>query len=1463
MLFSACKDTNDQSFGPNVVGCRGDFDFTVKFEQLFFSITPSVIFIVASLWRTALLIRRPIMVDAPMLRLAKLGVLVSYASLELSLLILVAVLSFGASDVDIASCVLRLVAALSMVGLSYFDHSKSLRPSIFLSAYLFWTLLFDIAQVRTYWLASSTRPETAFAAIFTTALAMKVVMLLLEAQRKTKWIVWDSKDHSPEETSGIYSLGVYFWLNQLFLEGYRKVLEISDLYPLDQNMAAKRLSQRFEQHLGIAKFKGHKIGLVKVLAKSLAIPLILPIPARLALIGFNFCQPLFINSLTERLSEPEGSFTANAGYGFIGASICIYTSIAISMALYGYFHHRMLYMARACLVTAIYTKTTVARIASEDENAALTLMSTDIERAMMGFRCLHELWANVIEVALSSWLLYNLLGAAFAAPIVIVIICATAISFIMRFMSDGQKTWMAGVQKRVGLTSSVIANMKNIKISGITDPITRFVEQLRADELQSGSAFRKLMLTGATFAFVPLLVSPAVTFAVAQRSLDAARIFTSLSYLLLMAVPLNAIFQNLPLFAAGLACLSRIQDFLESETREDFRIIPTRPGSDIEKPSVDQSTTLPAIAIKNGSFGWEPDKMALSNINIEIPRGSLTMVVGPIASGKSSLCKALLGEIPYHRGTVTMAARFSRVGYCEQTAFLSNSSIRDNIIGYSPFDAERYAEVIDATMLGIDFETLPQADKTNVGSNGITLSGGQKQRVSLARCLYLQSDLLIMDDVFSGLDADTEDQVFQRVFGANGIIPRRQATVVLCTHSVRHLPAARHVVALSSDGTVVEQGTFEDLVANRSYIHSLGVKSPSASQTASEKNESDKADQSQPNLLRKVSTRPVLPESKDMARLDGDKEAYMVYLRSMGMVLTACLFLCGVCFGFFYNFPTIWLKYWSDDAVAVDPSHSFGYYAGIFALLELSALVSLLCLGFLLYITAITRSGTSLHHDALQTLIHAPLSFFTTTDQGIITNLFSQDLNLIDNELPNALLNVIYTVFVAIGQAAVMTTSSPYLTISYPFLVFVLYGIQKFYLRTSRQLRLLDLEAKSPLYTHFLDTSKGIITLRAFGFTSEDSAKNAYLLDTSQRPAYLLIMIQQWLTLVLNFVVAIIAVVLTTLAVRLRSNSGFTGASLVTLMGFGDMLSEFVKYYTQLETSLGAISRLKAFDKTAETEDREEEDVIPPEEWPQKGEIALNSVSASYGTEDPTEPPNLALKEIQLQIRPGEKVAICGRTGSGKSSLIALLLKLLDPVDDTLDRVYIDKISLRRVDRSSLRQRIVAIPQDVVFLPDGSTFLENLDPFNVSTIADAQAVLEAVGLWAFVRDRGGIEAGMTVSTLSQGQRQLFSLARAVLRRRIRARSLGLGGGGSEGGILLLDEVSSSVDRETEKTMQEVIRAEFKEYTVVAVSHRLDMVMDYDRVVVMEKGEIVEVGNPAQLVQETGTRFGELWSLGRK
>lgn len=401
-------------------------------------------------------------------------------------------------------------------------------------------------------------------------------------------------------------------------------------------------------------------------------------------------------------------------------------------------------------------------------------------------------------------------------------------------------------------------------------------------------------------------------------------------------------------------------------------------------------------------------------------------------------------------------------------------------------------------------------------------------------------------------------------------------------------------------------------------------------------------------------------------------------------------------------------------------------------------------------------------------------------------------------------------------------------------------------------------------------------------FIPEEIEKNIQLVDTSQRPAYLLVMIQQWLNFVLDIVVMIMAVLMTTLAVRLHSNAGFTGASMVSLMSFAENLSGIVIFYTRLETSLGAISRLKTFQEDVKPEDQDGEDLVPPKYWPSVGSIQIRDLSATYEyvynylysrfqslfdanrmcsapeSDTTINQPKMVLNQINLNIEPGEKVAICGRTGSGKSSLISLLLKLLDPLSGT---VTVDGISLDKIDRSALRQSIFAIPQEAVFLPDGTTFHLNLDPSGMSTLEECESALALVGMLPFVQERGGLTAGMDAATLSAGQRQLMSLCRVLLRRRIRVRSMKTSSLDEEGGVLILDEVSSNVDQETERAMQEIIRVEFKRFTILAVSHRLNMVMDFDRVVVLDNGRIVEIGNPAILGREESSRFGKLVKAG--
>ncbi|EAT92252.2 hypothetical protein SNOG_00757 [Parastagonospora nodorum SN15] len=1109
------------------------------------------------------------------------------------------------------------------------------------------------------------------------------------------------------------------------------------ILPLDNSFDPETLHAEFSRYLLYEKLQGDLFGLAKVLIRTLKVPLLLPIVPRLALLGFTFSQPFFIETLLDYLAQPD--LDPNVGYGLIGASFLIFSGIAVSAALSWYFHHRFRIMVQSILVLEIFIKATTARVGATDHNAALTLMGTDIERIRMGFRHVHEIWASMIQVALAAWMLYRRLGIAFVAAIGLVVVCFICLAVLVNFTGDSQKAWMSRVQLRVGLTASVIGGMKSIKISGLSGAVREYVQKLRVEELAAGSRYRRIYIASAILGYLPLLIGPALTFAFAQGSLDTSRVFTSLSFLGLMTAPLALVFQSVPEIVSAFACLARIQTFMECETRKDVR--------QVLMERTDSSHL--AVVVKNGNYGWEPDKVVLRDVNLSLARGSLNMVIGPVASGKSTICKALLGELPVSEGDIKLGVRSSHVGYCDQTAYLFNGSIKDNI----------------------------------------------------------------------------------------------------------HLPAADHIIAIGN-GIIEVQGTFEQMMTSKALSHYNPSKNLAHIGSKSSF-ESPQIPQVQVSVSPTTKSEALAPKI-DAARQIGDRSVYKHWIKNMGIPLASSIGIFAALWGFFISFPTVWLTFWTEDMKSVNPTHSNAYYVAIYGSLQACATASLLLLGITILISSIKKVGANMHGSALQTLVQAPLAFFTNTDTGVTTNLFSQDLNLIDTELPDATISLLLSLTTAVGQVAVMLMSSAYLAISYPFLAILLYVVQRFYLRTSRQLRLLDLESKSPLYTHFLDTVRGITTLRSFGFTSEDIRKNARLTKSNQRPSYLLLMVQEWLSCVLNVVVMVMAVILTTLAVQLHSKSGFAGASLYSLLGLGESLAGIVLSWTKLETSLGAIARLKAFGEAVTPEDTDEETIIPPQEWPEHGTVAINGVSATYSKPCEGEcMPRLALRDIRVTINPGEKVAICGRTGSGKSSMIALLLKLLDPVAETADNTIMDGISLRKLDRMALRQRIIAVPQESVFLPDGSTFQANLDPNNASTAEECRDVLGAVGLWEFVAEHGGLEAGMSSGTLSAGQRQLYSVGRALLRQRVRARQ------SIRGGILLLDEVSSSVDVQTERRMQEIIKKEFENYTVVAVSHRLDMVMDFDRVLVMDTGEIVETGNPIELAEAVESRFGDLVRAMRK
>lgn len=486
---------------------------------------------------------------------------------------------------------------------------------------------------------------------------------------------------------------------------------------------------------------------------------------------------------------------------------------------------------------------------------------------------------------------------------------------------------------------------------------------------------------------------------------------------------------------------------------------------------------------------------------------------------------------------------------------------------------------------------------------------------------------------------------------------------------------------------------------------------------------------------------------------------------------------------------------------------------------------------WIVFCRLVPSSSNRLHAYLLTKVKEAPLYFYTATDSGITLNRFSQDLTLVDRSLPADFLKTSNNLTQCTMSAIFIAIGSKYMALLIPPSAVIIYLIQKFYLRTSRQLRHLDLETKSPLYTQFTETLNGLITVRAFGWQRDLQAEHHKLLQRSQRPYYVLFVIQRWLNLVLDLFVAGIAIILVVLTVFVH-NIGPIGVSLIALISFNQQLSELINFWTSMETSIGAVARIRPFERVP-SENMAREVQIPSPDWPLRGDLAMKSLSAGY--ELSSRP---VLRHVSFSISAGKKLGICGRTGSGKSSLVLAILRMIEIQSG---EIIIDGISLASLPRDLIRRKLTVIPQEPVLFR--GTVRENVTGF---TIVDDGKVLDTLGkvqLSDYIQSHGGLDAEIDNVPLSAGQRQLICLARAILTKQR---------------ILLLDEITSNVDDKTDDLMQEVIQAEFADCTIIAIAHRVHTLLNFDKIITIDDGRVVEYDTPSSLLKRTTSLFRQLY-----
>ncbi|KAI5206442.1 putative ABC transporter [Aureobasidium subglaciale] len=1440
-LSDATVGCSPHAFGP--ASCDGSFDFTLLFEQTILSIVPSAIFLCCLPVSLFKLHRAAPKFNASYTRTLKLVIASLLVATQICLLVLWTTRIASATSATVSAACLGLFVSLAVAVLSSQSHVRSLRPSSLLSVYLLFSSLFDAAQVRTLFTSYADRVVPSLMSV---SIALKLVLLTIECRNKRPWLYPQYKTLPPEATAGIVSRSILWWLNPLFLDGMRTLFNQDQLYAIDPDLESRNIGYKLDRTFERECLKSLSNSdssaapssiwsLPRACFRCLWTSIAAMIPTRLALVGFTYGQTFLFTRAINYLSQQKDATDKNIGYGLIAATFIIYVGIAVSTALYQQQISRIMTKLRGALISMVYNRILVISDGASRDGAALTLISSDVDIIIRVLGELNESWARLIVVAVGIGLLSRQVGAVCVVPILLTVVSTQAQGWVSKRIGSRRKDWNTATQKRVNTTAAVLGSIQSVKMSGLMNQASTLLHSMRLSELKMLALLSRFIIGLNAIAVIPSIWSPVLTFVVyaikaridGSAGLEISQAFTSMALLNLVTTPTAKLLTIMPLWAQALGCFERLQTYFELPIH-DPRSLSSASNSDIRDTGIEMTPLQPLGTQTNAIMCTGMDvtlstggPTILRDITFEAKPGSLTVITGPTGSGKTTLLKTLLGETHLLKGQISISSR--SLSYCSQIPWMTNTTIREFIAGPT-FDVRPnihswYKLVVYACDLAKDIANMPDGDDTRLGSKGVSLSGGQRARLALARAVYARKDTIILDDVFSALDANTEEAINSRLLGRRGLLRELGTTVVLVTHSQKATVAADHVLTLSQDGRIAYQGSPSQLLETGLYVQS---DEPRVDNVGAEVVPTPKIS---------APRGPSAEDKADLARRTGDWSIYKFYFGNFHKRYLAMFAACSVGAAFSSRFSQILLKWWT-----ADEGSNLSIYLSIYTLLALAETCFSNLNMWVVFLKMIPDSAINMHRTLLATVAGAASSVFYQTDSGVILNRFAQDMNLVLGALPTSLIATGNTLCETIASLAMISTGASYMGITIPFVVIAIFLIQKVYLHTSRQLRLIEIEARSPIYSHFLETLDGVVTIRAFGW--EEDAKEAHLklLDVAQSPYYLLSCIQRWLKLVLDLIVAALAVIVVALAVSRRGTTsvGLLGVALTNVLGFSQSLTRLVTEWTTLETSLGAISRVRSFAASTEQE-TSPENITTIADAATHGEVVFSGAYAKYTDE----PGSYDLDDINFKIPPGTKVAICGRTGSGKSSLMLALFRLLPLRHGS---VYIDGIDIKNMDPNLVRRSIIAIPQQPFLLP--GTMRENLDPDSQFSDTDLNSALTKVRLLDLVNERGGLDADIDQQTLSQGQAQLLCLARALLRK---------------SKLVVLDEATSSLDSETDTLIREVLHAEFADCTVISIAHRAATITEADMVIMMDAGRVSATGRPSELSDSNG-HFRELCGI---
>ncbi|KAK9419089.1 putative Multidrug resistance-associated protein [Seiridium unicorne] len=1414
-----CRDGTFGPTVPQIAECRGGFDFTVTFEESILSIGPACLLFVILPWRLLALWGRPCKTKRSWLHEVKLIGLVVLGVLQAVLLAFFSKRQASYRAILISSAALQLCTSIILTVLSHLEHRNAVRPSFLISAFLFLTSILDAARARTQSLIAE---QHVVASLLIAIVVVKLLLVFTETKEKTRILLPEYSETSSELRSSLFSRAFFIWLIPILSVGFKGVISSDDLPAVNERLSSEALTTRVESRWKKGVSKGNHALMFDVFLsfpKEFSIVLI----SNFIQVGLQISQPSLTQELVTFLESTE---PMNVGYGLLGGFFCVSFSNALLVPWCFHYSSRLMIMARGALVSMIYSKLLKSSDNDAGRATAFNLMTADVEKIVDTWWRLLDPWSCLLTISIGTYLLYRQLGAVCCVPILVILFTFTVVAFASSKVPRHQDSWFQAIEGRIDLTARTLGSLQSVKLLGLSRIMESKIQARRRDELHISQKFRISNCFALACAYAPPSLGPLVTFGAYsimrmvsnQSNFSVATAVTCLSILNLITSSSMQLLLAIPMGAQAVGSFARIQSFLQLSETPVLTSTATS-SSDDTSTSVTREKSIERDPKAPVQHAREPqtEKESVAVPTLAFTPNSLIAITGSIGCGKSTLLKRLL-TVDGEQESCLFSSK--DIAYCSQTPWIHEGTIRDNIIGQSDLDSPWYQSVIRACELDADIGRMPEGDAAAVGSGGSKLSGGQRQRIAIARALYSRKERMIFDDVTSALDSRTLSAVVDNVFGRNGILRSKGMSVVLATHAVQILQLVDEVLLMGKDGKIIDSGTYEQLAERHQYFVQRQVldssDSPGVVETPVQGNGLEVSlGEYQTQLQTRVD---------DLRRRKGDWRSYGFYLGSMGW-LNFSIFVMGALFYVVFTaIFGVWLTWWAEDTAG---SHGLGYWLGLYATWAILIILGLFFTPIFFFTKLASKASKVLHTELLATAMR-----------------FSQDIRLCDWQLPLNILLTLLSLLACLASIGIAVAAVPYMAIAVPVLAAVIYLLQLVYLRTSRQLRLLEIELKAPIVSLFLDTIHGITTIHAFQWAPAYIQKSFSLLDSSQKPYYLLFCVQRWLILVLALIVMGIEVVVIGLGIALRSqvSPGLVGLAIVQLSTLAKGLSELVMQWTEMETSLGAVSRTYRFTHETLREDHlGERAAALPEEWPSGGSITFENVSATYNPH--TQPnPNLALNNITFSVKPGETVGICGRTGSGKSSLMAALLRLL-PCHQ--GRILIDGLVVSTMDPEIIRSKLNCVTQEP-FLLDGK-IRENLTPWgDQASDEEMTQALEQVDLWSKVVSLGGLDALLADSSLSHGQRQLFCLARALLRK---------------SSILVLDEPTGHIDPATDATIQRIIRKGFPGRTIIMIAHRLESLVEFDTVMVLDSGCLIEIGPPRPLLNDPSSSFSALYRAG--